>query len=174
MRALRRWWWVGLVCAAGASAGCGLEPKRSGGGAGGAAGYLAAAHPLDPSELRVHPLTRLTWSEGGARLVVHLELLDRWGHGTKGLGVFSVALYRAGRAADLRREVARWRVDLTDPEANAGPYDRVTRTYRLELAGIELGDGETSNLEVEARFVGTATDPLLARHRVMVPARGGG
>lgn len=72
----------------------------------GEAGALLAQ--IEPVELRVHALTRLerapdsggrTGNDGGAqRLAVHLELLDQFGQGVKGLGRAVVVLHprRAG------------------------------------------------------------------------------
>ncbi len=120
------------------------------------AGDQAARHPLSPTELRIHPLTRFVRreNEGDFALDLHFELLDRWEHPAKALGEISVSLYGQDRARDGRGVlIRRWVIDLRDPDENARPYDRVTRTYRLMLTEIPGGAIRAETLRIEAQFV---------------------
>jgi hypothetical protein len=111
---------------------------------------------LLPVELRVHPLTRLVQREEDASssLDLHFELIDRWGHSTKSLGELSVTLFgRDGVRNERGDPIRRWTVDLRDPDENARPYDRVTRTYRFLLTEIPNHSVRSETLRIEAKFV---------------------
>ncbi len=74
-------------------------------------------------------------------MLVHVEMLDAFGHGTKGLGTLRVELYRpaqtgerGGAAQDLV-----WTVDLTNAQENSAAYDdRVSKTYLVILEGLPV------------------------------------
>lgn len=145
---------VGWLCAAalGAWSGCagsGVSPGRGGttrpeGGARatGAAGAFGAV------KAEIHPLTRVVEPRTGAAptdvgpgasgLEAHVELRDAWGLPVRDLGVFRFELYpegagEGGAVEPVARPPVRWEIDLTDPERNVKQYDRVTRTYVIEL-----------------------------------------
>ncbi|MEM8834259.1 MAG: hypothetical protein AAGD00_00430 [Planctomycetota bacterium] len=110
----------------------------------------APAGVFMPAELVVHPLTRFeTGADGRRELVLHLEMLDAWGHGTKGLGALLVELReRAGG-----RQLLRWNSDaLVEPDSNARYYDRVTRTYRVRLVAERVTPIERDLLSVRVRL----------------------
>lgn len=137
-----------------------IEPGEVGAaGVGTLPAPAAVLENLQPARLRVHPLTRLERESGGAgtgggrtRLVCHLELLDRFGHGCKWLGRVRVELYRPGEATGEGATAAGtgpmgavgggeqqegvWNIDATDPAKNAETFDWVTRTYKVELVGL--------------------------------------
>lgn len=98
----------------------------------------AEVGPFAPATLRLHPLTRLGRDDQGRALIVcHIELADRWGDTTKGIGQLAVQLYRpVGASGQSARQDASWDIDLTDLELNASLYDPVTRTYRVQLGGL--------------------------------------
>ncbi|MEM1184165.1 MAG: hypothetical protein AAGI53_04095 [Planctomycetota bacterium] len=111
--------------------------------------------PFAPESMRVFPLTHAEVTpEGGAQVVLHLELRDRWGDTVKGTGQVKVRLYRGSAnsggllgSARQRQELT-WDVDLTDLGLNAVLYDPSTRTYRIVLgelpewaAGLATGGG---------------------------------
>ena len=111
---------------------------------------------LLPVELRIHPLTRLVRRDEDATssLDLHFELVDRWGHSTKALGELSVTLFgRDGIRNERGDPVRRWVVDLRDPDENARPYDRVTRTYRFLLTEIPNQSVRSDTLRVETKFL---------------------
>jgi hypothetical protein len=93
--------------------------------------------------MRVHPLTHVDPGEPAAQnptpsqLVLHLELLDRFGDSVKGLGTLSVQLYKPtpGISPGIETEELRWDVPgMDDPAANTRRFDVATRTYRIPLA----------------------------------------
>jgi len=146
-RLSKRWRWVvalgtagvGVVAVAGGCAGTELSKEGVGAYAGmtedGA--EVIVVNPFSPTELRVHPLTRVVVNaqSGRREIEAHVELIDRFGHPVKALGVFNFSLYRTGGTGDPTEQLMRWTIDLEDPAANAEPYDLVTRTYRVVLAG---------------------------------------
>jgi len=97
---------------------------------------------FDAAKMRLHPLTRIIrrspGSGGGEGPVLdaHLELVDRWGHTSKTLGIFRLELRRSGlREGDLE-DAVRWEEDLRDPATNSARFDRVTQTYLLRLLDL--------------------------------------
>ena len=98
-----------------------------------------AALAFVPETIRIHPLTHLEWRESsGAWIVSLIEMHDRWGDTTKGVGELQVQLYRPETGLDAGIEVQelKWEIDLTDLEANALWFDPVTRMYRITLDGV--------------------------------------
>jgi len=103
---------------------------------------LIASYPFAPVSLRVHPLTHIDpgWEREGvapenAQLVLHFELLDRYGDSVKGLGTVHVELYRPGAATvGTETQELAWDVEgMNTPEANTRRFDNATRTYRVPL-----------------------------------------
>ncbi len=95
--------------------------------------------PFAPMSLRIYPLTHLGPAEdGGAAIICHIELRDRWGDSVKALGKLQVQLYRprAGLDADTAEQILIWDVPLEDERQNAALYDPATQTYRLALGGL--------------------------------------
>jgi hypothetical protein len=87
--------------------------------------------PYWPTELRVHPLTRLVQEANGATVLeARVELLDAEGHTTKGIGLLILEV----RTDEEGTVEERWERDLSDPTLNRLHYDEVTRTYLLRLA----------------------------------------
>jgi hypothetical protein len=153
-------------------AGCGLHAKPTTGVTSQAAARTAGAkEPFEPETIRIHPLTRIdTNPETGAPQVdVYFELRDRWNHGVKALGQVVLELYEtpgpgsATRGGPLQLRV--WKVDLTDPDANAIPYDRVTRTYHISLAGVPTGLPADRDLELRVRFTTLSGETMSGAYR---------
>ncbi|MEM7755173.1 MAG: hypothetical protein AAF297_06015 [Planctomycetota bacterium] len=103
---------------------------------------LTELGPFAPDSMRVYPLTHVEAGEGeDPRIVLHLELRDRWGDTVKGTGRVRVRLYRGDAtgglagAAQQRQELV-WDVDLTDLRLNASLFDPSTRTYRVVLGEL--------------------------------------
>jgi hypothetical protein len=103
---------------------------------------VIASYPFAPTGLRVHPLTHIDpgWEREGqspanAQLVLHFELLDRYGDSVKGLGTVHVEVYRPGAAVPgTETQDLAWDVDgMNTPEANTRRFDMATRTYRIPL-----------------------------------------
>lgn len=91
---------------------------------------------IDPTALtvdriRVHPLTRWEDVEDAPRLLVHVELRDRYGHAVKGFGELRIELEDGGD------EPAVWSIDLIDPDNNARYYDDlISRTYQVNVTAL--------------------------------------
>jgi hypothetical protein len=103
---------------------------------------VIAAYPFTPTSLRIHPLTHVEsgWERAGAapeqsQLILHFELLDRYGDSVKGLGPLHVELYRPGAAApNTETQDLTWEVGgMEHPESNTRRFDNATRTYRIPL-----------------------------------------
>jgi len=142
-------------------AGAPVQPDAAGGSSApspaGSGSEPSWADPFEPERVSLHPLTQLVRSASGEESIeAYIELFDRFGHGVKALGTVVFELYESsptggggGGGADQLR---RWNIDLTDPEANARPYDRVTRTYRFTLLGIPEEIRATSRPVLRVRF----------------------
>jgi hypothetical protein len=113
------------------------------------AGVSCAPHAADlgppstegafgPESLRIYPLTRLDKAADGKPIVVcHIELKDRWGDTTKGVGRLEIRLLRpAAPAGGTEASDQTWELDLSNWELNASLYDKATRTYRIQLGEI--------------------------------------
>ncbi len=89
--------------------------------------------PLVVERIRVHPLTRWEDVEQDPRLIVHVELRDRYGHAVKGFGELRIQLEGRGE----RDEPAVWAIDLINPDNNARYYDDlISRTYQVSVTGL--------------------------------------
>ncbi|MEE2906610.1 MAG: hypothetical protein VX527_02150 [Planctomycetota bacterium] len=113
--------------------------------------------PYEPEQISVHPLTRYWISSTGEREVeARIELLDRDGYPTRGIGRLELDL----ESKDGRR-VETWVLSLSDLETNRSHFDEVTRTYlvRLSLPNNSIPDGAdlaaTLVLPDGARLVGS-------------------
>ena len=124
-------------------------------------------NPFAPETMRVHPLTRFTTDavDGDPRIDAHFELFDANRDPVKALGLVSFQLYREDVGSGSPIQLERWQVDLTDPAANAEPYDRVTRTYRLSLRGVPTSVTQTTRLLLLAQFTTPEGRTLSATHR---------
>lgn len=141
-----------------ALASCGLHikgvealPREDGGGNGSA--YM---HPFPPTDVRINPLTRIIPPSGeqDARIEVHVELLDRFSHPVKALGMLHFELREGGQGREGEpSQVKRWEVDLREPRLHEEPYDRVTRTYRFFLEGVPSLDAGDAQYTLRARFI---------------------
>ena len=107
--------------------------------------------------MRLHPLSRVVAIDDGLIFEVRLELRDRDGDTTKGVGDLRVELDRARSGV-----VATWERDLTDLELNQLHYDDVTRTYllRLEVTENQVEPGGTLRATFEAPHGVTLSDEI--------------
>ncbi len=104
-------------------------------------GGVISAYPFAPVALRIHPLTHIEARPGAnadeqSQLILHMELLDRYGDAVKGLGVLHVELYKptSSQSSGLETQELAWDVTGMDaPEANTRRFDIATRTYRVPL-----------------------------------------
>lgn len=105
-------------------------------------------HPFAPATLRIHPLTQIDADAQKAdgspdpnpRLVVFMELKDRFGDTVKALGTFHAELIRPGEGAlpGMEQSVMEWNeASFASPETNSGRFDPATRMYRIQLTGPE-------------------------------------
>jgi hypothetical protein len=103
-----------------------------------------ARYPFAPVSLRVHPLTHVDTAEAGKRgqegsseVVLHFELLDKFGDSVKGLGTVTVELYKPGpgMTPGIETQELTWDVPgMDDAEQNTRRFDVATRTYRVPLS----------------------------------------
>lgn len=98
--------------------------------------------PFAPVAVVLHPLTHDDAGADGARLlIVHIEMRDRWGDPTKGVGVLRLVVFsdsaRGAVVNDASNEAVAWSVDLRDLSVNARLYDPTTKTYRIMLSGVD-------------------------------------
>lgn len=97
------------------------------------------AWPFVPVAMRVHPFTAIESDEENHAVVLEarVELLDRAGDMTKGVGRFRFELYRTpGRASSDPVQDERlyaWDVPMATLDENARHYDAITRTYAFKL-----------------------------------------
>jgi hypothetical protein len=91
--------------------------------------------------MRVHPFTTFAYDKQAAAHVLdaRIELLDRVGDSTKGVGDFRFELYQDKERASQEGEEVRqavWDAPMTTLGQNQQHYDPITRTYvfRLKLS----------------------------------------
>jgi len=142
---------------------CGIQPKGAGARTPQANDAVAApvgseAWAFAPARVRLHPLSRIARGQRANERIVeaHVELLDRWGHGTKGLGTFVFELHRDALESDGasrgQEQINLWNLDLTNPDTNARAFDRVTRTYRATLTGVAESATRAIGLTLRVTF----------------------
>lgn len=133
---------VAMVVAA-----CALAAGLPGGCAGRGMFGVEEAGPFAfaASSIRIYPLTQVErGADGGVRIVLHLELKDRWGDSAKGLGVLRVMLFKpvSGVMPGIEEQTQAWEVDLRGVEENQMRFDPATRTYRVVLRDVAPWVGE--------------------------------
>jgi len=118
--------------------------------------------PFTPTELRIHPLTRLSVQPqtGMPHIDAHIELRDAAGDPVKSLGELTLVLFRGERVGQSQRQAVSWSVDEFGTVAgNARAFDHVTRTYRFRLEGLPSDLDPNEGLALEARLrVGDAPE----------------
>lgn len=119
----------------------------------------ATTWPFTPVAMRVHPFTSITQdpATGSHVLESRIELLDRLGDVTKGVGDFRFELYTAPERASEQgseRRLAYWDVPMTSLDANARHWDPITRTYVFKLRMQEPPAPE-QRMKLQVQF----TDP---------------
>jgi len=95
--------------------------------------------PFAPASLRIYPLTHLERGEDNkGRVIAHVELKDKWGDTTKGVGALRLAMYGPGQGqpGGPSVQLAKWEINLSDMTKNAALFDPATRTYRVQLTGV--------------------------------------
>ena len=125
---------MGLTCLGG----CG-EVVWKGGGIESRA--VDRAWPFLPETIRIHPFTSIAFDPNAEMYVIEarVELLDRVGDTTKGVGDFRFEMYRGlegGTSGEAERELLSiWSSSISSFSDNAAHYDGITRTYwfRLEM-----------------------------------------
>lgn len=124
-----------------------------------------------PESIRVHPLSRIKFNEAGdqARVEARIEMRDRDGFSTRGLGELS--LFLTG-SSDIGSHIqVEWLCDLTTVDMNGKQYDCVTRTY---LAHLELLQSDDVPLEpvLSARLTMPDGSVLSDRKPIRITASG--
>lgn len=100
----------------------------------GAAAVIAAFEPVGAE---VYPLSRLEGSGAGRRAVVHIRLIDAYGHDGKWPGVVRLEIGTDGAGTKTTHFV-----DLTEGESNARAFDSISRCYAIRVPAP--GDGVAS------------------------------
>ncbi|MHB1156107.1 MAG: hypothetical protein ACYC26_04630 [Phycisphaerales bacterium] len=124
--------WACCVC------GCG-EVRLKGGRDADQQYQGATTWPFVPVAMRVHPFSAIEYEKATGTFVLNarIELLDRAGDITKGVGDFRFELYRAPREAGLATREGTleysWEAPLVTLEENRQHFDPITRTYLFRL-----------------------------------------
>lgn len=133
-RALRVLVVVGLV---GLWAGCDQVRLKGGSGEPGTSPQID--WPFVPVSMRIHPFTSIEYDAQHETVVLEarVELLDRLGDMTKGVGDFRFELYKASERATslpVQEEMLYvWHVTMRTLVENKQYYDPITRTYAFRL-----------------------------------------
>lgn len=104
------------------------------------------SNPFAAQTLQIHPLTQIDPNprmpdgtpDPRPRILLHLELKDRYGDTVKALGTFHAELFKSdgGLAQSMEERVMDWTEQaFLDPVSNTGRFDPATRTYRIALTG---------------------------------------
>lgn len=172
--------WMSVVCvgAALAAGGC-VEPKGAGsirpsespGQSAVETRVSSGLAAFAPEKISVHRLTRLVREEKGSTTIqAHIELLDRWGDSVKWPGKLVFELYQDTSGdtgvAGGPEQVNVWALDLSDAQANAKAYDRVTRTYRATLTDVGLAQRSRQRLTLRVGFNPPDGRQLTASYRL--------
>ncbi len=114
-------------------------------------------HPkgYGPAKIHITPLTEFVHvigDDSGVRLKVVVDILDSYGSGMKGPGVFRFELYEyVPRSTDPRgKRLFLWPdVDLTDPTVNNAHWRDFLRAYEFNmLLDLQLQKGQNYVLQV--------------------------
>lgn len=121
----------------------------------------AAPQPwlFSPVVMRVHPFTTFAYDKAAGAYVLdaRIELQDRVGDSTKGVGDFRFELYEEKERASQEGEEVRqavWSAPMTTLEQNQQHYDPITRTYVFRLK-LTQAPSEPQKYKLIAQF----TDP---------------
>lgn len=97
----------------------------------------ADPNPFRAVSMRIHPLTHVDAGAGGSStIMLHFELLDRFGDSVKSPGVLRVELTKPadGSVAGMETRELSWELpELVDADENFRRFDLPTRTYRVPL-----------------------------------------
>lgn len=121
---------------------------------------VAAEWPFVPRVMRIHPFTSISQAapEEPAVLEARVELLDRLGDVTKGVGQFRFELYtvvpRATVNSTSQKQLFMWTAPMVTLDENRQHYDPITRTYAFKLK-MERPPAAGQRLKLLAHF----TDP---------------
>lgn len=126
-------WLVGVCVCVGCSSpgtpgGSGGDGPAQGGDGGRSA---SGAAPFAASRAVISGLTHFDrTADGSWEIVLHLELIDRFGDRVKAVGLLSARLFVGAT------ERVSWDLDLSDPERNSAYFDPATGTYRVRLGDL--------------------------------------
>jgi hypothetical protein len=96
---------------------------------------VTARWPFWPIRMRLHPLSMITDDPETGRPIVEarIELVDEFGHTTKGVGQVRFELYDVDPREAAVPPLEEWNVDIRAAEPNAAHYDPITQTYLFRL-----------------------------------------
>ena len=130
--------------------------------------------PFVPVAMRIHPFSAIEFERQSRTYVLNarIELLDRLGDMTKGVGNFRFELYRAPREAGLATREGTleysWQAPLITLEENRQHFDSITRTYLFRLK-MDQPPQSGSKLVLVAQFTDPGGRRLSAQARMSVP-----
>lgn len=109
----------------------------------------ATTWPFIPVQIRIHPFTAIEVDreDGTVTLEARVEMLDRLGDVSKGVGDFRFELYRMDRdvyeSPAEGRLLYQWSAEMTTIDQNRQHWDSITRTYlfRLQLERLPRVEG---------------------------------
>ncbi len=134
--------------------------------------------PFVPVAMRVHPFTSIEYKSTHHAVVLdaRLELLDRVGDMTKGVGDLRCELYRVqARASSVQVEdemLYVWHVEMLTLAQNRRYYDPITRTYSFQLKLDQVPPPGTA-VRLYAQFTDPAGRRLEATANLTITAPDG-
>ena len=126
----------------------------------------ATTWPFIPATMRVSPFTSLGYDEAREAIVLDLmvELRDRVGDLTKGIGEFSIEL-REISASDEGQLLYAWTAELLTVEQNVQHYNPALNLYNLKLS-LDRPIVAGTRLKVVVRFTDPGGKRLLAEGEI--------
>lgn len=111
----------------------------------------AVIEAFAPVRVEVHPLSRFEGAGAARRAVVHVQVLDGYGHDVKWPGLVRVEVV-AGGGGESGGAGAVHSVDLTSGESNARAFDSISRCYVVRVPA-PVGAQGSSGVTVRVRWL---------------------
>jgi len=131
------------------------------------------AYPFAPTSMRIHPLTRVTSNPDNPdqiQIDLRIELNDRFGDTTKGIGTIRIKLFprlSENEKGTSETRLALWTPEFMDVDKNSQLFDRVTRTYHF-LLDVPTGTSVPTQITLVATLT-TDSIVLTARRDLQLP-----
>lgn len=134
---------------------------------------VVRAYPFAPASMRIHPLTRVTSNPDNPdqiQIDLRIELNDRFGDTTKGIGTIRIKLFprlSENEKGTSEIRLALWTPEFMDVDKNSQLFDRVTRTYHF-LLDVPTDISVPTQITLVATLT-TDTNILTARRDLQLP-----